>query len=332
MQTEKTTTGIRRLSKTLITAAAAILGTMGAASAQDANYPSRPVKLVVPFSAGGAPDTMSRTYADQLKERLGQPVIIENRPGASGSIGAAAVARAPADGYTMVLNTSAMSIMPWVVKQPFDFRKDLTPIAYTAFTPYVVTVSPKLPVRSLDEFIAYAKKNPGKLTCGTYGVASPPHLALELLMDAAGIDIVHASYTNFGQAFPDLLSGQLDCSIDPPTLPAPHVATGRIHAIAHTGTQPMALFPTIDAIGKRYPDIAVLGWQAIYAPAGLPTPLRERLISDWRHVLDTPEVKERIRTAGFETSNMSMDDFSKLMEADYEKFGRIIKARNIRLN
>lgn len=187
-------------------------------------------------------------------------------------------------------------------------------------------------MHSLDEFIAYAKQHPGKLSCGTYGVASPPHLALELLMGAAGVEIVHVPYTNFGQALPDLLSGQLDCSIDPPTMPAPHVASGRIRAIAHTGSGKMALYPGIDAVGRRYPESVVLGWQAIFVRAETPAPIRERLIAEWRRVLADPKVQERIRTAGFETSDLSIEEFDRLVQSDYEKFGQIIKARNIRLN
>jgi tripartite-type tricarboxylate transporter receptor subunit TctC len=185
------------------------------------SYPERPIKLVIAFAAGGAPDIMGRAYADRLREQLGQPVIVDNKPGATGAIGADAVAKAPGDGYTLLLNSSAMVINPWVVKQPFDFQRDLVPVIRTAETPYLMTINPTLPIRNLEEFVAYAKKNPGKLMCGTYGIASPPHLALELLKKEAGIDVVHIPYKTFAQALPDLLSGELACSIDPPTVPAP---------------------------------------------------------------------------------------------------------------
>lgn len=301
-----------------------------AANAQ-AHYPDRPVKLVVAFSPGGAPDIMARAYAEKLKEFVGQPVIVDNKPGATGAIGADIVAKAPADGYTLLLNSSAMVINPWVVKQPFDFQKDLAPVIRTAETPYVITVNNNLPVRNLTEFIAYAKGNPGKVLCGTYGIASPPHLALELLKKEAKIDVLHVPYKTFGQALPDLLSGQLTCSIDPPTIPMQQVRAGKIRAIAHTGTTPMESAPELQGIGKRYPVASVVGWQAIFAPASTPAPVLEKLRSEWRKVVSSPDVAQKIRDAGFQPGTDSVDAFVQSIATDYEKFGRVIKDNNIRL-
>jgi len=304
---------------------------VSAASQAQGTYPDRPVKLVVAFAPGSAPDLMSRAYVEKLKEQLGQPIVVDNRPGATGAIGADAVARAPADGYTILLNSSALAINPWVKKQPFDFRKDLAPIARTAETPYLITVNPKLPVHNLADFIDHAKKNPGRLMCATYGIASPPHLALELLKKEAGIDVVHVPYKTFGQVLPDLLSGQVQCSIDPPTAPAPHVASGAIRAIAHTGAGLMEAFPKVDAIGKRYPVATVVGWQAIFAPAATPAPILTRLRSEWQKVLAAPAVQKLIRDSGFEVSKGTLDDFTKEIEADFQKFGRVIKDNDIKL-
>ncbi len=320
----------RILSALLGTLAALAFGSSAHAQTQG-QYPDRPVKLIVAFAPGGAPDVMARAYAEKLKELLGQPVIIDNKPGATGAIGADAVAKAPADGYTLLLNSSAMVINPWVVKQPFDFQKDLAPVVRTADTPYLLTVGPSLPIRNLDEFIAHAKKNPGKLLCGTYGIASPPHLALELLKKEAGIDVVHVPYKTFAQALPDLLSGQLSCSIDPPTIPMQQVRAGRIRAVAHTGTGVMEAAPQVDAIGKRYPVAAVVGWQAIFAPAATPAPILARLRADWQKVIGTPTITQKIRDAGFQPGAETVEAFARSIAADYEKFGRLIKDNNIRL-
>ncbi|WP_038201144.1 Bug family tripartite tricarboxylate transporter substrate binding protein [Xenophilus azovorans] len=311
--------------------ALAAVAASGAGLAQG-TYPDRPIKLVVAFAPGSAPDIMSRAYGEQLKEQMGQPIVVDNRPGATGAIGADIVAKAPADGYTLLLNSSAMVINPWVKKQPFDFRKDLVPVARPADTPYLMTVNPKLPIHNLAEFIDYAKKHPGQLSCATYGVASPPHLALELLKKETGIDVLHVPYKTFGQVLPDLVSGQVSCSIDPPTSPAPQVAAGHIRAVAQTGNAPMAAFPQVDAIGQRFPAATVVGWQVVYAPAGTPAPVLSRLRAEWQKALASPAVQKTIRDAGFEPSKGSLEDFYKEIEADYQKFGRVIKDNDIRLD
>ena len=311
-------------------AALAVLSAAGSVVAQD-KYPDRTIKLVVAFAPGSVTDTMSRAYADKLKDQLGQPIIVENKPGATAAIGAELVAKAPADGYTLLVNSSALTINPWVKKQSFDFRKDLVPIARTADTPYVLTVNPKLPIHNLAEFVDYAKKNPGKLMCATYGIASPPHLALEMLKKEAGIDVVHVPYRTFAQALPDLLSGQVSCSIDPPGIPTAHVASGSIRAVAQTGNAPMEIFPKVDAIGKRYPAATVVGWQAIFAPAGTPAPVVTKLRDEWHKALSSPAIQKTIRESGFSPSTGTMDDFLKEIDADYQKFGRIIKDNDIRL-
>ena len=308
----------------------AMLGACAAAQAQG-DFPSRPLKLVVAFAPGSAPDLMARSYAEKLKQVLGQTIIVENRPRATGAIGADAVVRSPADGHTLLLNSSAMVINPWVVKQPFDFQKDLVPVIRTAGTPYVITVNKQLPIRDLDEFIAYAKAHPGKMLCATYGVASPPHLALELLRKEAGLDIVHVPYKTFGQILPDLVSGQLSCSIDPPTGPMAQVQAGKIRAVAHTGVAPMEIAPGLDAIGKRYPRAAVIGWQAIFASAGTPADALDRLRGAWQEVIHDPGVVLKIREAGFEPIGDTIEAFSLSIAEDYKKFGDVIQENHIRL-
>lgn len=296
-----------------------------------ADYPDKPIRLIVPYAPGGAADLLARSYAEKLKDQLGQPIVVDNKPGATGAIGTDAAAKAPGDGYTLVLNSSALVINPWLVKQPFDFMKDLTPVARTAETPYVLMVDAKLPIQNLDQLIAYAKKNPGKLGCGTYGTGSPPNLALELFKQAAGVNILHVPYKTFSQSLPDLLSGQLGCSIDLPTVPAPFVKSGRLRAIAHTGVGTMDAYPGAEPIGKRYPEATVIGWQAIFAPSSTPKPVLDRLRVEWAKALASPEVQKQIREAGYQPSSGSIDTFAKEIATDYEKFGKVIKATGIRL-
>jgi len=307
-----------------------IATTMLAPALAAAEYPDRPIRFVVAAGAGTTADMLARTYADKLKNQLGQPVVVDNKPGANTAIGADAVAKAPGDGYTVGLTSSAMVINPWVGKQPFNFAKDLVPIARTGETPYLVTVSAQLPIHNLAEFVAYAKKNPGKLGCGTYGVGSPPHLALELFKQAAGIDVLHVPYKSSAQALPELLSGQLGCVFEPPPGTVGAIKSGKLRVIAHTGDGTMSAYPAAEAVGKRYPGAAVVGWQAIFAPSTTPRPVLERLRVEWEKVLANPEVEQKLRDAGFEPAKGSVGDFAKTLAADYEKFGKIIKDAGVK--
>ncbi len=308
------------------------LGVMLAPALAAADYPDKPLRFVVPYAPGGAADILARAYADKLKDQMGQPIVVENKPGATGTIGTDAVAKAPGDGYTMVLNSNAIVINPWLVKQPFDVMKDLTPVARTAETSYLVMVGAKLPIHNFDEFIAYAKNHPGKLECSSYGSGSPPHIALELLKKAAGVDILHVPYKTFSQTLPDLLSGQLGCAFDVPTVPLPYVRSGQLRAIAHTGQGKMELYPEAAPIGARYPAATVVGWQAIFTPSSTPKPVLERLRTGWAKALVHPEVQQKIREAGFQSSNKSMEDFEKEIADDHEKYGRVIKETGIKIN
>jgi tripartite-type tricarboxylate transporter receptor subunit TctC len=169
------------------------------------------------------------------------------------------------------------------------------------------------------------------LQCGTYGIASPPHLALELFKKEAGVDIQHVPYKTFGQALPDLLSGQLSCSLDPPTVPLQQVRAGRVRALAHTGSGTLEAWPQAEGWGKRYPAATVIGWQAIFAPAATPAPVLAKLRSEWQKVIASPEIAQKIREAGFQLAPEGLDAFSRAIASDYEKFGRVIKDNNIRL-
>lgn len=296
-----------------------------------ADYPDdKPIRFIVPYAAGGTADILARTYAEALKAQTGQIVIIENKPGATGAIGTDVAAKAPGDGYTIVLNSSAIVINPWLGKQPFDFAKDLVPVAATGVTPYLITINGDLPIKNVEEFVAYAKNRQGRTGCATYGSGSPPHIALELLKREAGIEVLHVPYKTSSAAVPELLSGQLDCIVEPPPGSSQLAKTGRLRVIAHTGEGPVNAYPGVDAVGKHYPGASVVGWQAIFTPASTPKPILDRMRADWAKVLQRPEVVKRIRDTGFDVASGSVDAFEKAVTSDYEKFGRAIKGAGIK--
>jgi tripartite-type tricarboxylate transporter receptor subunit TctC len=295
-----------------------------------AQYPDRPIRFIVASGAGSSADVLSRIYAEKLKVQLGQPVVVENRPGATGAIGADAVAKAPGDGYTILLNSSALTINPWIARQPFNVLQDLSPIARTADTPYIVTVNAQT-YRDFDQFLAHAKTNPGKVQCATYGIGSPPHLALELFKRASGAHILHIPYKTSSQAIPEILSGQLDCIVEPPPGAQALIKSGRLRVIAHTGAVPSSVFADAEPIGRRYPSAAVVGWQAILAPSSTPKPVLERLRTEFAKVIDSPDVQARVREAGFQPATEPVEEFANTIRSDYEKFGKIIKDSGIKL-
>lgn len=296
-----------------------------------AEFPERPVKLVVASAPGTVADLLARLYAERLRTALNQPVVVDNKAGATGAIAADAVAKAPGDGYTIMLNSSALAINPWIRKQPFNFLQDLTPVARTADTPYIITVNPQK-FQNFDQMLAFAKQNPGKLECATYGVGSPPHLALELFKRAAGIYVLHVPYKSSGQAVPELLSGDIGCLVEPPPGAQALLNSGRLRVVAHTGASANNLYPHAEAIGQRFPSATVVGWQAILAPASTPQPVLQRLRTEFAQLLAQPELQNKLREAGFEPSSEGVSDFLKTMEADYQKFGRIIQDAGIRFD
>lgn len=290
----------------------------------------RPIRFIVAFAPGSAPDMMARSYAEKLKELMRQNVIVEPRPGATGAIGADLAAKSAPDGNTIVLLSSAVVISPWFGKQPFDLFKDLAPVVRTAQTPYVLAVNNKVPVNNFSEFIDYARKNPDKLSCSTYGVGSPPHLALEMLKKAAGVQIRHIPYKTFAQALPDLSSGQLDCSFDVPTTTMPQVRNGRLRVIAHTGAEVIDAAPEAEPFGRQYPQAVVVGWQSVFAPAGTPPAALARLRTEWARVIQSPEVSRMIREAGFQPAADPIDNFIRDIQSDYQRFGQIIRENQIK--
>lgn len=297
----------------------AVFGPAGAA------YPERPIRWVVATPPGGSLDVVSRILAEKLRANLQQPVVVENRPGAAGNIAAQSVASSPPDGYTILMTTTALVINAWMSPSNFEPMKELKAVTRVALSPYVLVVRPALPVSNLDEFIAYAKKDSADLTCSTYGVGSPPHLALEAFKRAAGLKIVHAPYRGFGLALPDLVSGLLSCSIETPANVEQHIRAGTIKAIAVTAPAPLEMFPGVMPIAERYPGVEVVGWQGIFVPANTPQPIVDKINEELLKILKEPDMIKRLRDIGFDPVGDSSSNAAAVVKGDYDTYGKIIK-------
>lgn len=298
-----------------------------------AAYPERVVTIVVPFAAGSAADANVRALADKLRAVLNTSVVIDNKAGANGIIGTNVVVRAPADGYTLLYHSASLVISPWLIKDAPDPIKTLVPIAQVASTPYVLAVRPALGIRNVAEFIAHAKANPGRLSCSTYGVGSPPHLALELLKQSAGIDVLHVPYRGgFAQALIDLNSGQLDCTMDLPANVMPHVRAGRLSLVGATAASTLATVKDVALIPSEHPSAMVSGWSGLFAPAGTPGDVVSRLEQALRVALSDPMVLGLLNNVGMSpSSTVSRAEFVRTVESDFNRFGAIIKSKGINL-
>ncbi|MEO8024790.1 tripartite tricarboxylate transporter substrate binding protein [Polaromonas sp.] len=319
----------RRALLALALAAGAMLP---AAHAQTAPWPTKPVKVIVNFPPGGAADQLARAVGVPLAEVLGQPVVVENRGGANGNIGGEAVAKAPADGYTLLMSSGGMvSVNPHLyTKMAFDPAKDLVPVAAAARVLVFLEVKPTLPVNNIKEFLAYMKAHPGKLSFGSPGNGSSPHLAAEMLKGQTGAFAVHVPYRGAAPAMQDLLGGQLDFMFDP-GIGLQHVRAGKLKLLAVGSAKRSPLFPdvpTLDEAGLKNFDADT--WFGFYAPAGTPPAVVSRLNSEINKILGSQAVKDRILALGGVPAPMSPADFNMRASIDGTRFGALIKARNIK--
>jgi tripartite-type tricarboxylate transporter receptor subunit TctC len=308
-------------------AAVAALAAPAAASAQVA-YPSKPITIIVTVSAGGSIDTIARTLAEELAKSLGQPVIVENRPGANGNLAAGAVARAAPDGYTLLATGgSTLNLNPHLYKQlPFDPLKSFAPITMTARTNLILVVHPKLKVDTVEAFVALAKAQPGKLNYGSAGNGSLLHIAGELFNEGAAIDTNHVPYKGIAPAVNDLLAGQIDFMFDSATT-VPHIKAGKLKALAVVGPNRLAALPdlkVLSAYGIKGVEVAS-GWHGLFAPTGTPPEILARLNSEAVKVLAMPKIKERISSLGAEPASSSSAELAKRLAADIERLGPIVK-------
>jgi tripartite-type tricarboxylate transporter receptor subunit TctC len=294
-------------------------------------YPSRPVRIIVPFAPAGASDITARLIGQWLSERLGQQFVIENRPGGGGNIGTEAVVRAPADGYTLLMVGSAnASNATFYDKLNFNFIRDIAPVGSVFRGPYVMVVNPSVPARSVPEFIAYAKANPGKLTMASSGTGAVPHVAGELFKMMAGIDMVHVPYRGGGPALTDLLAGQVQVYFPTTVASIGYIRAGRLRALAVTAATRSDALPDIPTVGEFLPGYEASTWYGVGAPKGTPAEIVEKLNKEVNAGLADPTMKARLADLGGDVLALSPADFGKLIADETEKWGKVIRAANIK--
>ena len=301
------------------------------ASAQP--YPAKPIKIVVTFAAGGGADFVARVIAAKLQDSLGQSVVVENRAGAGGAIGAEFVAKSPPDGYTLLLGAAGtLTILPNLQeKVPFDSVKDFVPIALVGSSPFVLAVSPTVPANTVAELTALAKASPGKLNFGSSGNGGAPHLAGELYKSMAGIDIVHVPYKGLAPAITDLLGGQLQILFADVGLIAPHLKAGKLKALAVTGKERSSVLPELPTmIEAGVPGYQAGTWYGILAPVGTPGAIVTRLNADLLKIIATPEIKTQFAVQGIEPAGGRPDQFGALIRDDTARWGKLIKEASIK--
>jgi tripartite-type tricarboxylate transporter receptor subunit TctC len=292
-----------------------------------AEYPEKPVKIVVPVAAGGGVDVMARLLAQYLSERLRQQFTVENRSGAAGVIGSKAVIASPADGATLLYTPSSLSLSVAINKTPpYDLAKDFSPIVNVAISPYALVVNPSVPAKSLQEFIAYTKTNPGKLSYGSAGVGSASHLAAELLKSKAGIKMVHVPNKGMNPALIDLMGGQVQVLFaSVPGLTSEK--TERARAIAMAEMKRSGLMPDLPTMNESgLPGFAVGNWAGLLGPAGLDAAIVKKLHDEVIAILATPEMKDRIKTLGFDVIASTPQEFAKQLQEDVERWAPVAKA------
>jgi tripartite-type tricarboxylate transporter receptor subunit TctC len=294
-------------------------------------YPSRSVRIVVGYAAGGTSDIVGRLVGQWLSERLGQQFIVENRPGASANLATEAVARATADGYTLLVVTSVNAVNATLYnKLNFNFIHDIAPVASVFETPLVVEVNPSVPVRTIPEFIAYAKANPGKLNLATPGIGTPPHVAGELFKMTAGVDMVHVPYRGTGPMLTDLIGGQVQVAFDPLPASIEHIRAGKLRALAVTTASRSEVLPDVPTVGEFVPGYEASGWYGIGAPKGTPVEIIDMLNKEINAALGDPKMKARLADLGATPLVRSPADFGKLIADDTEKWGKVIRAAGIK--
>ncbi len=316
---------------TTLTLAAVLSLCTGEGSTAD-NYPSRPVRMIVPYAAGGNGDIVARIVADGLTARLGQQVVVDNRPGGSSIIGNDLVAKAAPDGYTIGVFASTVAVLPSLMpKLPYDTLKDLTPISLVGQTPQVVVVAPSLGVNDLKELIALAKSKPDVLNYGSTGVGSTANMAGALLNLMAGIQIVHIPYKGTAQINSEVMSGRLHVAIPSLTSSLAMIRAGRIKPIGLTSTKRSDLLPDVPTIAEAgLPGYSAVIWNGAFAPSGTPKPILDRLSKEVAAAMRSPEAQKRYGALGAETIGSTPQEFDKFLRAEIDKYAKVIKAGGLK--
>ena len=314
----------------LLTAGAAALPVLPRAAAA-IDYPTRPVHLIVEVAAGGSPDIIARLVAEWLSQRLGQPFVVDDRPGAAGNIASEFALRAAPDGYTLLLAMSANAINASLYGDlHFNFLRDAEPVASIATIPLILEVNPAVPVKTVPEFIAYAKANPGKINLASSGVGSPLHVAAALFTIMAGIDVLHVPYRSEALALPDLLAGQVQALFGVMPASLGYIRSGKLRALGVTTAKRQELLPDVPAIAEFLPGYEANGWYGVTVPKGTPAAIVDRLNKEINAGLADPAMKQRLVDIGCAVFAGSPADFARFIADETEKWGKVIRTANIK--
>ncbi len=288
-------------------------------------YPSKPIRMVVTFPPGGAPDTLARVFSE--KSQLGQAVVVENKPGAGGNIGAEFVAKSPADGYTLVMGTVGTHAINGALysKMPFDMVKDFVPVAHVASAPNLLVVTNELPVKSVAELIAYMKANPNKLSFGSPGIGTSVHVSGELFKSMTGTSMTHVPYKGRQFAIPDLVGGQIQVMFDNMPSALPMAKEGKIRALAQTTAKRSGAAPDVPTVAETVPGFEATTWFAVFAPAGTPADVVTRVNAEMQRVFKLPDVQDRLKGLGLEPWISTPDELARFQAAEIVKWAKVVK-------
>ena len=320
----------QRLAATVVLASVLFLGAPPKSLAQD--YPNRIIRLIVPFPPGGPTDVIARIVANSTSPMLGQPIVVENRPGgAAGTVGTRVVVSADPDGYTLLLSIAgSLTIAPALYKLDYNPLKDLTPIAIVEQSPQILTVNPAMP-SSLTEFIAYARSNPGKMNLASPGIGTLPHLLGEFLQLVSNIKLTHVPYRGAGPAITDLLAGQVQVMFNNPSVVLAHIESGNLRALGVSSDTRFASLPNVATfIEQGYPRLSAVEWLGLLAPAGTPEPIIQKLNAAVNQAMQTPEARAVLQKLGVETKAVSPQEFKTFMAAETQKWGQVVAEAGVK--
>ena len=320
---------MKSLCKRALLAGLAGLGALSLSAVAFAQYPNKPIKIIVPFLAGGTTDIMARAVAADLQKAFGQAVVVENRAGAGGNIGADAVAKSAPDGYTFLMGTVGTHAinMALYTKMPYDAVKDFAPVSLVAAVPNILVATPSFPVNSVKELIDLAKKEDGKLTFASSGSGTSIHLSGELFKQLAGVQMTHVPYKGSSAALPDVMSGQVNVMFDNAPSVMPHIKGGKLKAIAVTSGKRAPALPNVPTIAESgLPGFEASSWFGLLAPAGTPKEIVEKVSAQIQKMLQTPEMKERLASQGADGVGNTPEQFAAHIKTEIDKWAKVVKA------
>ena len=295
-----------------------------------AEFPSRPVRLIVPFPPGGPLDIVGRLVARTLSEQWGQPVIVDNRGGASGAIGTDLLAKSAPDGYTLLINSTPIVATPHLQKLPYDTLRDIVGVSQVAEIEYVLVASPKSGITTIQELLATAKNQPGKLNYSSAGNGSGQHLLVELIKGAARLNIHHVPYKGAGPALQAVVAGEVDMMFDTSVGVIPHIRSGKVRPLLVSGAKPLEALPGVPTFESIFPGVGIDAWHGVFAPGATPPALLHQIAAHLRRAVLAPEVAGRLRELGFQPTGLPYPRFQEIVARDLERWGKVIRDNNIK--